>query len=150
MNHLKILLISALTIFLISCNKEEPIFLPKDILTSTSWQISSILLHHGGETEEVIHELEPCELDDKLFFIVDGTLKFDPGIERCFSGEPEEPVTGRWKLEDNDHTLVIDDGDEIMRMKVLQLDPNTLKIQYREEEPGEVGFVTLTFKPGIR
>lgn len=100
-----ILLILALTLTVSSCKKDETTLSKKELLTSKSWQLSSII--ENGITN-VLHD---CDMDNILTFLTNGKYTKDPNVIKCDFGDTIE--SGTWTLSSDEKFLILDDGTQM-------------------------------------
>jgi hypothetical protein len=88
----------------------------------------------------------PCDKDDFITYLADGTWKADIGLV-CDYQDPDEDFTGKWALSDSGDTFT-DDEAEITDSEgeydatILQLDEHVFKYHY--DNSGETVTITLT------
>ncbi len=90
----------------------------------------------------------PCEKDDFVTYLADGTWKADIGLV-CDYQDTDEDFTGKWALSDSGDTFT-DDETEITNSEgeyeytILQLDEHIFKYQYKSMYDGATATATFT------
>lgn len=108
-------------------------------LTAQTYSPSIDYDHDGSSETDAYPVMEPCQKDNLLTFLPDGTWKNDFGSLLC---DWEDEHDGNWTLSDDGSTLTAD-GDVLT---ILQLDDHVLKYQmsFKNPENGQDHIATFT------
>lgn len=155
-------IISCLILFLMvatACKKDnvepEPANTARKKLLTGTWKPTAMTFSPASdwngddilETDYPYGAL-PCEKDDFITYMPDGTWKMDMGLV-CDYQEPDDDLTGKWALSDDGNTFT-DDEREITgnggeyEYTILQLDERIFKYQYKYMNDGATATATYT------
>lgn len=110
-----------------------------DGLSGTTWRLSAstATIEDSGFSMDVdlFALLTPCTLDDMVTYNANGTATHDQGTDKCDPSTPQSETGGKWTLSSDKKTLEVSSfpataGITSLKMEVLQLDAQTLKVRY--------------------
>ena len=143
-----LILLSLLFVAFPSCKKEPIVLTAEDHLTHHQWKLTSFIVRDEDGAEEMINEMESCELDNTLIFTKPNQFTIHEGDEICEEDESAIIEKGQYILSNDSKTLSIILEDEVTTFQILELTESILKMQVDEsEEPGEIAICTMTFIP---
>ncbi len=126
------LLFLAIMLLANGCTKKrEVVPLTKtQLLTQKNWFPVALRTEQTGGTW-VNYTIPPCDKDNILKFDSDGVYHFDEGATKCNQSN-KQASDSRWRFQDFDTAIVFSDisGKDFFTYFVLQLDENTLKVNY--------------------
>lgn len=125
----------------------------RGILTSGKWQITggNVSFSYPGiptQTSDIDKYMSSCELDNYIIFKTDGIAATDEGATKCDPSDPQvQDNTGHWELQSNNTKLVLTDPASGLTITcdVLQLDNNTMKLQFNVTNQGATSSTTYIF-----
>ena len=103
----------ALTLAVISCNKDAATKSNKELLTSTQWKIFS------RSTNGVAEVFENCEKDNYVIFSSNGTFTYNPGTLKCFADEVA--TNGSWSLSSDEKKITLSSTGQISEGIIVEL-----------------------------
>lgn len=132
-----------------ACKKDsddpKPTNTERKKLLSGTWKLSTMTSSPAtdwngddiAETEYTYGEL-PCEKDDLITYMADGTWQADMNGTACDYQELDNDIKGHWAISDDGNTFTDDeaeiannDGDGQYQYVILQLDEHIFKYQLK-------------------
>lgn len=123
-------------------------------LAGTSWRLSASVssVEDSGMSIEVdLFALFPaCSTDDVVTYNANGTATHDQGATKCDPSTPQSETGGKWVLSSDKKTLDVSSfpvtaGLTSLKMEVLQLDAQILKVRYVTYINGPKATTTTTY-----
>ena len=135
------LLVMALSLvtFFSACKKDDAPIKTKtksEMISSTSgksWKLvtSTMSLEKDGktETENMLEDYEPCDLDDLYILFADKKYEEKEGATKCDPSDNDLIGSGTWELRNNDTEFILNSGNGGLEYKILELSETTLKLE---------------------
>lgn len=109
-----------------ACKKEDATIGRTDLLTSHGWMLTKAEAKIFGVTSDVTDKyLMPCEKDDVVRFLADGTYEKSIGADDCNGAQSSQLGTWQWKTEGKAFTFTVDGTAH--DVEILTLNTTTLK-----------------------
>jgi hypothetical protein len=136
------LLITALAFITLfsACKKDDAPIKPKtkaEMISSTSgkkWKLvastmSLVIPGKPTETEDMLEDYEPCELDNLSILFADKKYEEKEGATKCDPSDSDLIGSGTWDLRNNDTEFVITSDGDSFEYKVVEITETTIKVE---------------------
>jgi len=129
-------LILFISLFLnINCGKKEdamPVSNQQLLTTSGGWKLTAETLSPPFQgITDYYAELDPCEADNILKFLSNGTFSIDEGATKCDASDPQLYITGTWSWNSNNTlTMSYTGAKEKEQLSIITLTSTMLKFSH--------------------
>jgi hypothetical protein len=151
MRKISLLLIAALTIIIMSCEKDEEAS-KKEMLAGKNWILTAETINPGIDfgggviITDLFSQYDQCFKDNLINFTSSGNYTFEEGPTKCDSNDPQVFDAGTWTLNSDETVLVITSStDGVMNLTIQELTGSKLIVTYEETYDGIKYKLTSTY-----
>lgn len=132
----------SVAITVLSCDKDNDsttsIKTKTELLTMSSWKYTGATINptydyygDGNAVSDIFSIMKPCERDDYEVYKTDGVWEYNEGPTKC-DASSDQVFSDPWRFAESETKLIVGEQEH----KILELNANTLKLQYSFEDAG--------------